>query len=834
MTLTLSPAVVRAHVAAAGRTLTPTWPLSSFIAVNPVSGYEHLPFGNHPAHLAGVRFTRTEAEYHDAHRSGEVSTAALRQAINETVPEIAVIPAVTIAGRAASGTDIALVDLLTPRAGRPVPAGRPVVAEKTSLNLAEELAARWLSILLGSPVWAVRTRDDTLYEAFRRAAPHDRTLPAAVRLRLSSLPVTPEATILAVANSAGVVAENLESTLALLLTTALPGWSSHIAWQSSRGPKATLTDFAAVLLALHHAVDQPLPAAPVAAEETPLDLSVDAERIAAACFGAGSSAAGRASVMRVLVFLGASLRLLIWQAAAEIQYRSGLFEALTTGAPRSDTPRAQLVFCIDTRSEGIRRHLEADPHTHTLGFAGFFATALHYRPLNAADYREYYPALLSAGIPTTDTTTDTVGASVGVSAEASSAYARRLQGLFTENAGAKSTKSAANAPVASFAWAESAGWITGIAAASRTIAPTLTHRIAARLRSAFTPTVRTRIDICERIGVEEQTNLAEATMRMMGLTELAPLVVFTGHRSTTRNNLYQAALDCGACGGNSGAPNARAAAAIFNNPPVRAALAGRGLPIPDDTWFMAAEHDTATDAVVLLDGHLIPRTHVAAVADLKEQFTRAGDALTGERAQILPGAALRPRLGRVRGRAHDWAEMFPELGLARNAALIVGPRRISRGSDLERRVFLHSYEASSDPDGSGLEAIMTAPLIVSQWINHQYYFSTVDPQRFSAGNKTLHNPVHDLGVLSGQAGDLQVGLPWQSVAAGDRLLHTPLRLSVLIQAPLERIGRIISANDSLRDLLDNEWITLNARPDDASPWRRYSRYGFTVSERNPR
>ena len=54
-----------------------------------------------------------------------------------------------------------------------------------------------------------------------------------------------------------------------------------------------------------------------------------------------------------------------------------------------------------------------------------------------------------------------------------------------------------------------------------------------------------------------------------------------------------------------------------------------------------------------------------------------------------------------------------------------------------------------------------------------------------------------------------------------------MRLSVLIQAPLDRIGTIISRNQVLRHLFDNNWITLTARNDHHSPWYRYSQYGWT-------
>ena len=124
--------------------------------------------------------------------------------------------------------------------------------------------------------------------------------------------------------------------------------------------------------------------------------------------------------------------------------------------------------------------------------------------------------------------------------------------------------------------------------------------------------------MADAFTLEERVTLAEAAIRMMGLDRFAPLIVLAGHGSTSANNLYQSALDCGACGGNPGAVNARAAAGIFNDPAVRTALRARGIDIPIDTVFVAAVHDTVADTVTILDPHLIPPTHTATVDAFRE------------------------------------------------------------------------------------------------------------------------------------------------------------------------------------------------------------------------
>ncbi|MCB0187394.1 MAG: DUF2309 family protein, partial [Caldilineaceae bacterium] len=142
--------------------------------------------------------------------------------------------------------------------------------------------------------------------------------------------------------------------------------------------------------------------------------------------------------------------------------------------------------------------------------------------------------------------------------------------------------------------------------------------------------------------------------------------------------------------------------------------------------------------------------------------------------------------------SRDWSQVRPEWGLAGCAALIVAPRERTYGRDLGGRAFLHSYDWRQDRDFTILELIMTAPMVVASWINLQYYGSTVDNQRFGSGNKVLHNVVGTLGVLEGNGGDLRVGLPWQSVHDGENYVHEPLRLSVVIEAPLPAITDVIA------------------------------------------
>jgi hypothetical protein len=326
---------------------------------------------------------------------------------------------------------------------------------------------------------------------------------------------------------------------------------------------------------------------------------------------------------------------------------------------------------------------------------------------------------------------------------------------------------------------------------------------------------------------EEQLVLARTALTMMGLTSgFARVVLLCGHGATTENNPYASKLDCGACGGHEGAPNARAAAMILNRPSVRAGLAESGLAIPEDTWFVAGRHDTTTDEVALLDRHLVPATHADDLDRLERDLRAAGAGNAAARLLRLPDGQASGAPADARRRSADWAQIRPEWGLARNAAFVVGPRELTAGLDLDGRCFLHSYDHRVDPEGTALETILTAPLVVAQWINAQYFFSTTDPDVLGAGDKVLHNVVAGIGVVQGAGGDLRIGLPRQACFAGEVPYHEPLRLLAVVQAPLERIEMLVARNAILQHFFDGGWVGLAAREAPGAPWRRWRDGGW--------
>jgi uncharacterized protein len=69
---------------------------------------------------------------------------------------------------------------------------------------------------------------------------------------------------------------------------------------------------------------------------------------------------------------------------------------------------------------------------------------------------------------------------------------------------------------------------------------------------------------------------------------------------------------------------------------------------------------------------------------------------------------------------------------------------------------------------------------------------------------------------------LRVGLPWQAVHDGENYQHEPVKLNVIIEAPIAAMNAILEKHQSLRDLFDNGWMHLMAMDQDGQISQRYT------------
>lgn len=794
---TIDAATLAAAADRAARMIPPAWPLAATVAVNPFLGQTTETLAEVGARLArvgGVPVTMPRAWYAERIASGAIADADLADALaacphRPRPADVAALKALALRPAPLRTALPTLADLAAEATGTDWPG---LIADRIGAWAAAHFDE-------GQALWTM-TGGRRAWTAWRAWAVHDLT-PEIQGLSgfaafVDGLPDDAGAAIARSAARLGLSEAALDTALHGLLL-GLGGWAQyarHLQWKAelAGGSDATPTDLLAVrlafeeaLLAAHGGAIGAKWAAVRTAHEAPLvpdaDLIVDA----------------------------------ILQEAAERAGQRTL--AATLGGPVADTaperPVLQAAFCIDVRSEVFRRALESvDPSIRTLGFAGFFGVFAKHKRF-ASDVEELrLPVLLNPTVSSTACGHDHAhghghghdhghGHHAHPAPDADARYrarAVRAWGRFRQ------------AAVSSFAFVEA----TGPMYAVKILRDALGLAPAAADADPM-PRFEPALDADARLGA------AETVLRAMSLTAgFARVVVLAGHGANVVNNPHASGLHCGACGGYSGEVNARLLASLLNDPAVRAGLVGRGITVPADTLFVAALHDTTTDAVTLYDRDADTTAHAGDLATVRGWLAAAGALARGERAIRLPRARA---AGDVPKRSRDWAEVRPEWALAGCRAFVAAPRSRTTGRSLEGRAFLHDYDWTQDA-GRGfpvLELIMTAPVVVASWISLQYYGSTVAPAVFGSGNKLLHNVVGGIGVLEGNGGPMRAGLAWQSVHDGDGFVHEPVRLSVCIEAPVAAMTDILARHDGVRALFDRKWLHLFAMDADGRLAQRY-------------
>jgi uncharacterized protein len=743
---------------AAARAIPPAFPLNATVAVNPFLGQtgESLPAAAaRLARVAGIRVTRSRADYAALLKSGRMTADDIESALAATI----------VAARPSSAAG--LRDLMT----------RPATAPRQLPSLAELVAGAtgtdWPAVIArtfglwaaghfdqGQALWSP-TPERSAFAAWREWATHDLTPELAgltgFSAHVAAAPDDPERAILRAAATLDLSEASAETVFHRLLID-VGGWAQHarwLSWQAELGNRTddTIIGLLAIRLVWEEALLKHRPDIEgewrdvVAAHAAPLVPSADDAADA------------------------------VFQLAAEHAHQRSLAALLEGPRPKASRPVLQAVFCIDVRSEVFRRALESlDPGIATIGFAGFFGLTLSHMAQGTDQAESHLPVLLTPGLYSCSHAESASEQATRISARTLRAWDRFRQ-----------------AAISSFAFVEAAG----PAYAFKLVRDALG---AGAAENAISPAPR----IIGGMSAADKAATGAAVLKAMSLSKgHAPLVLLLGHGARVTNNPHRSAYHCGACGGQTGEVSARMLALLLNDPETRAGLPAHGVDVPSDTVFIAGLHETTTDTVTLYRDSM-PPLPMESLAKAERWLAQAAASARAERAMRLPGATA----GTIGTRALNWAETRPEWGLAGCSAFIAAPREATSTADFKGRAFLHSYDWRQDAGFGTLELIITAPVVVASWISLQYYGSAVAPDVFGGGNKLIHNVVGGIGVLQGNGGTLRPGLPWQTIHDGMNPAHEPLRLSVLIEAPRDAILDVLAKHEGVRQLFDNGWLHL--------------------------
>lgn len=822
-----TPQALRGHIDAACARIAPLWPLQHFVAVNPFFGLHDQSFQDASdilARITGTGIYMPRAYYRDQIAAGRIVRKDIVIAIfrcdSTLAPDDVERALATEAPRPKLG--MAAVSEVLER----VEGGlwSSFVTERISLHCAAYFD-------LGQATIPMPWRDQSLFAAWCEASAIDRS-PSMMglfgfRQSVSRLPRDPYAAIALAIRRLQIPARALERYLhaSLMSIQGWAAWARYLRWQAELQGRSddSIVDLLAIRLMWDMLLYEEKRSAALVARWR--------EMLATSMRPPSLKRQASAEIDRILL------------TAMEVGFQRSVIAGMTglaaDGSPvtaNAERPAVQAAFCIDVRSEVFRRALETvATSVQTIGFAGFFGIFIEHIPLGSSSSHIHVPVLFRPGYPIYDRVKDRDrgrGRDRGRDTESVIAERRRRIGMY------KAWKGFKFSAASCFSFVEAAGLmyvpklLTDSLGWTRPVPDPRTQGLDKAIADRVGPSLddvssgqRCPDHVQGGIPAGERVDHAERILRAMSLDgNFARIVLLAGHGSSTVNNPYGSALDCGACAGQTGEASARVVAALANDRAVRDELRRRGLDIPDDTWFLAGLHDTTTDALTLFDTDDLPAELAPDLARLRQWLEQAADLTRLERAALLgiPATTDRDLAARIRDRSRDWSQVRPEWALANNAAFIAAPRSRTAAIDLAGRAFLHEYVWRHDAGFGVLELILTAPMVVANWINMQYYGSVVDNRRYGSGNKVLHNVAGGaIGVLEGNGGDLRTGLPLQSLHDGERWMHEPLRLSVFVEAPQDPIDDILRRHDLVRNLVNNGWLHLLRIDDDGSVTLRH-------------
>jgi uncharacterized protein len=690
------------------------------------------------------------------------------------------------------------------------------------INILDYHVIKWSKLYLDDSQagWTMPHREEGFYRSWHRLVCYDPALSKSQRESLKSWPEEADRALKKALKELNISDAEIQTYLEAHLLS-LPGWAGMMLWRSkqSNEENTLLTEYLAVRISLEWALIHPY--LPFRNKQSEKRESIPS--LLAAWIHWGNLSLEEWAHMsdikqqEYLLFaarfdekLCRKLWLEAWEQTHEEQLKQKIISNQSSNGNK-ETALAQFVFCIDVRSEPFRRQLEIEGPFETIGMAGFFGVPIATNELGCKHSHPSLPIMNKPLHKIIESTEENELIS----------YQHRKQTVHSLSYTFKTMKQNL---LANLLLPELSGPWLSLQMVARSFMPKTADRFIHNLRQAWLRKPKTNLVLHHVHQTEEgipigfsegdKVNYARQALKMMGITDnFSPLVVICGHGSQSTNNPYASSLECGACGGQAGGFNARVLATLCNLPEVRKELSLEGIAIPDETVFVAAEHNTTVDELEWIYVPVLSKSAQVAFERIEAILPRVSHKANAERLTKLPHFQSKHKKPKSAAYqlAEDWSVIRPEWGLAGNAAFIIGQRELTNGCDLEGRVFLHNYNWQKDSNGDLLDTIISGPGTVAQWINLEYYASTVAPHYYGSGNKATQTVTAGLGVMQGNASDLLTGLPWQSVMQSDNVAyHSPLRLLIVIQAPKDYVERLVKNNAAFQQKVQNGWVRLTS------------------------
>ncbi len=375
--------------------IAPVWPLKDYVAVNPYAGLSDRPFLDARSFLqlfSDCETLMSLSFFAEQFGSGQFGVAEIAAAIGElglrATPEEQSAYAGTIVEKMQSAT--------SPHSGSPnthrvLRTMSEYVDDHSDVNWSETICDEISKFCAahyddGQAVWSSPWKELPLFQAWRSAAMIDRNVETLglrrFRAFVSEMPHSADAAIMWLLQRLEVPYA-LWKPLLLCEAFSIPGWSAWAKYQTSwtSEDQVAQNDLAG-LIAIRLAYDVALSEAMAINVNWDSVCHNESASFQASDQGDRDDSAARHVLLR----------------ASEIAYRNQLLGSLAIDEHQpvqSDRKQAQLVFCIDVRSERIRRHLEQQSSAiETFGFAGFFGMPVEFVPMGEETGTSHVPVLL--------------------------------------------------------------------------------------------------------------------------------------------------------------------------------------------------------------------------------------------------------------------------------------------------------------------------------------------------------------------------------------------------------------------------------------------------------